>query len=290
MVTRRIAGPPPRRTVPSNTHRIRAMTLATCLLVVGAAALAAHDLFFKLERYFVEPHSLVRIHVLNGTFDASEAAVMSGRLRDLSLAGPAGTTTLDTAAWQSSGDTSVLTVRTGGEGTYAVGASLRPRELRLEAREFNAYLAEDGLPDVLEERRRTGRLDQAARERYSKHVKALLQVGAARSGQFATQFGYPAELVALDNPYATRPGETFRVRALVDGQPVVNQVVIFGGRTPRGSRIAEQQVRTDSAGVAAIRLEPRGRWYVKFIRMTETHRDTTIDYESKWATLTFQLR
>jgi hypothetical protein len=81
-------------------------------------------------------------------------------------------------------------------------------------------------------------------------------------------------------------GGTLRVRALVDGVPVPGQAVLSGGRTPGGASIRERTVRTDAAGVARIPLRSRGAWYVKFIRMVPVRGDS-VDYESKWATLTF---
>jgi hypothetical protein len=264
--------------------------VAFAMVVLSVAALRAHDLFLRLERYFVPPNSDVRVYVLNGTFSKSEGAVTRDRLRALDLIGPAGVTPLDTVAWVPAGDTTILTVRTGDAGTYVIGASLRPRELRLEAKDFNTYLATDGVPDVLEARRRSGELDRPARERYHKHVKAMLQVGTRRSDGFDRALGYPAELVPLDNPYALPRGSSLRVRALVDGRPVANQYVVTGGRGAGGSRIAQRSVRTDAGGVARVPLRSAGIWYVKFIHMERATADTTIDYESKWATLTFQVR
>jgi uncharacterized GH25 family protein len=268
----------------------RLILLTTALLLAAAGALAAHDLFLKLDSYFVAPGASLTVRVLNGTFSKSENAVAKDRLLDISVVTPSGRTHLDTAAWADRGDTSVLTVPTGESGTYLIGASLRPRELRLEAKEFNTYLASDGVPDVLAARRRDHELDRPARERYSKHVKALVQVGATRSDGYRTPLGYPAELVPLDNPYALRPGASLRVRALVDGRPIANQYVVTGGRTSGGARIAQRGIRTDAEGVARVALRSAGVWYVKFIHMARASGDTTIDYESKWATLTFAVR
>jgi hypothetical protein len=264
--------------------------LTAVLLVVGAGALLGHDLFLRPTRFFVSENSTVAIHVLNGTFSKSEGAVTRDRLRALDVISPAGVNPLDTSAWVPTGDTTVVTLRTGAAGTYVVGASLKPRELRLEAKDFNTYLSMDGVPDVLEARRRSGEIDKPARERYHKHVKAVLQVGRERSSGFDRALGYPAELLPLDNPYALRVGASLRVRALVDGYPVANQYVVTGGRTAGGTRIAQRAVRTDADGVARVPLRSAGVWYVKFIHMARASEDTTIDYESKWATLTFQVR
>jgi hypothetical protein len=259
----------------------RRVLISILAFVAIASTLAAHDLFLKLDSYFVRPGATLVVRVLNGTFTQSEGAVAKDRVRDISVVTPAGVKRLDTTAWTARGDTSVLAVSTGESGTYVIGASVHARELRLEAKEFNAYLAHDGLPDVLAARRKTNELNRPARERYSKHVKALVQVGSRRTEGHQTALGYPAELIPLDNPYTLRPGGMFRVQARVDGVPVADQLVTAAGP------IAPRSVRTDSAGVAEIRIGSRGAWYVKFIHMQPAAGDTTIDYESKWATLTF---
>ena len=267
----------------------RTVLLTTLLLLLVVATLAAHDLFLKPTRFFVMPNSEVVLRVLNGSFTSSENAVSRDRVVDISVISAGGREHLDTTAWTARGDTSLLTLRTRGEGSYVVGASTRPRVLRLEAKAFNAYLAEDGLPDVLTDRRRRGESNRAARERYSKHVKTLLQVGEARSEGVSAVLGYPAELVPLDNPYALRVGDTMRVRALVDGVPVPNQVVLMGGKASSRGTVRERLVRTDADGVARLALSAPGEWYVKFIRMVRVAEDS-VDYESKWATLTFAMR
>jgi hypothetical protein len=41
--------------------------------------------------------------------------------------------------------------------------------------------------------------------------------------------------------------------------------------------------------VAQVTLDAAGKWYVKFIHMARANR-AGLDYESKWATLTFEIR
>lgn len=120
-------------------------------------------------------------------------------------------------------------------------------------------------------------------------MKAIFQVGTDRTNDFATVLGYPAELVPLDNPYALERGDTLRVRGLVDGRPVAGQALLAGGRTRGGARIPARELHTNSDGVAALPLSARGRWYLKFIRMRPAG-DGRRNYESKWATLTFEVR
>jgi hypothetical protein len=260
------------------------------LLAIVALPLGAHDLFLKLDSYFVAPNSDVAVKVLNGTFTTSENGVTRDRLADLTLVAPDTVVALDTTTWTATKTWSLLRLRTRGAGVYVVGASTRPRELRLEAKEFNAYLKEEGILDVLDARTTSGALGKAARERYSKHVKAVFQAGATSGGQYGRVLGYPAEIVPLTNPYQLRPGMTLRVRCLADGAPAAGQIVLAGGRTPNGTRLEPMQVTADSTGEAKIQLRSRGTFYVKFIRMRPVTGSSSVDYESKWATLTFAVR
>jgi uncharacterized GH25 family protein len=268
----------------------RTLGLALTLLLFAVTVLAAHDLFLKPAVFFLAPNTASQARIVNGTFTRSENSITWDRVRDVSIVGPAGTSHPDASAWSDKGDTSVLRFTTGAAGTYVLGVSTLPRELRLEAKDFNAYLASDGVPDVLAERRASGEITRAARERYQKHIKAMLQVGDSRSDAYATALGYPAELIPLANPYALENGAPLRLRVLVDGKPVANQYVVSGGRTPAGGRIAAAGYRSDSAGIVHIPIRTAGQWYVKFIHMEKVAGDTTVDYQSKWASLVFEFR
>lgn len=271
------------------SQRARRIAGITTVLVLASVAVAgAHDMFVKPDRFFVPENSETLIRVLNGTFSKSENSIARPRVADLAVVGPGGRSRVDTSAWNTTGDTSTFRFRAGAAGTYVLGLSTRPSALEMSAESFDLYLKDDGIPDELEARRKAPST-RRVRERYSKHVKALVQVGETRSDAYATPLGYPAELIPLANPYSLRVGDTLRLRTLVDGTAMANQFVLYGGRTPNEGRIEQRSVRSDADGVVKIPLRSRGTWYVKFINMSRPPRDT-VDYESKWATLTFQLR
>lgn len=270
------------------------VALAVALVMVASSVtlLFAHDLFLKPRAFFVAPNTTIRLAAMNGTFTTSEGTVTADRLVDLAIVGPTARMRADTAAWTTPGKASQWEAKVGATGTYVLGASLRPRLITMKAPAFEAYLRDDGLPDILAARKASGETARPSTERYSKHVKALVQVGENRSANYSTVLGYPAELVPIENPYdLPKSTRVLHVRALVDGRAVPDQVVLAGGRTNSGARIAPQSVRTDSEGVATVALSTPGVWYVKFIRMVRvpaSARDS-VDYESKWATLTFAI-
>lgn len=261
-------------------------------LILGAALSLptfAHDLFLKLDSFFVAVNSKVTINILNGTFMASEGAVNYARLRDVSIFAPDGGRTKPVEAnFTKNETTSFLNLDVRNAGTYVVGLSTMEREIDLEGKDFNDYLSHDGIPDTLAERKEKKELDKKVRERYSKHVKAIFQAGDVRTDSFKTVLGYPVELVPQQNPYKLKSGDTIEILCLKDGKPLVNQFV-QSGREADGKVATGQDVRTDKKGVAKFKLNGAGKWYVRFINMTRLD-DPELNYESKWATLTFEIR
>lgn len=249
----------------------------------------AHDLFLKLDSYFVTVNEKISIKILNGSFQASEGAVNFARLKDVSVVSPAGTRTNPREDDFTKDDkTSFLNLQPAEEGNHVVGLSTMPREIDLKAKDFNEYLTEDGIPDILAERKNKKELTKDVRERYSKHVKTIFQAGGKQSDNFKTALGYPVEIVPITNPYSLKKGNSFEFQCLKDGKPLANQFVM-SGRDENGKLIVGKSVRTDKNGVAKINLDGAGKWYVKFINMTRLN-DPQINYESKWATLTFEIK
>jgi uncharacterized GH25 family protein len=264
--------------------------LSFLFIVASVSIAAAHDMFVKPARFFAAENSAVFVRLLNGTFSKSENSIARPRLLDISVVGPAGRERMDTTSWNAIGDTSTFEIKTGGAGTYVVGVSTRPNVIEMSADTFHLYLAEDGIPDELAARKKEGASNARVRERYHKHVKALIQVGDTRSNHYSMELGYPAELVPLENPYSLQPGQTLRLRTLVDAKPASNQYVLYGGRTSANARIEQRSLRSDANGVVSVPLRTRGTWYVKFINMARLSGDAAAQYESKWATLTFEVR
>jgi hypothetical protein len=75
----------------------------------------------------------------------------------------------------------------------------------------------------------------------------------------------------------------------VDGKPLGGLTVIWGGEGPGGSVIAPRSVIAGPDGTATVDVDRPGRWYLKFVHMTPVTQQG-LDYESKWATMTFEVR
>lgn len=251
--------------------------------------LSSHELFLKTERYFLSPGQATDLFLYNGTFDTSENTITRDRIVASHIWGPEYQYQPQAGDYRDEGDVTFLRIETGGAGTYVAGISTRPRTIELDAAAFRDYLTHEGLTDILAAREDQGRADQPARESYAKHVKALLQVGEARSDHYGMVLGYPIEFVPLRNPYDLRPGESISFQLLRDGKPLGNQVVHYSVRQPGERSGSERSLRTDARGRLTIVPEQAGQWYLATIHMTE-HPEADLDYASQWATLTFAVQ
>jgi len=258
------------------------------ICVLLTVSVFAHDLFLKTDSFFLQPNSKFKISVMNGTFQASEGAVSYARLNDVSVVSEGKRTHPLEADFTKDETTSYMNLTTRAAGTYVIGLSTKTREISLKAEEFNEYLKEDGLPDTLEERLKTGELGKDAVERYAKHVKAILQVGKKQTEDYKTVLGYPVELVPQQNPYKLKKGGTIEISCLKDGKPLAGQVVL-AGREEKGKLLTAPELRSDQNGLVKVRLDGVGKWYVKFINMSKLN-DPSLNYESKWTTLTFEIK
>ncbi len=259
------------------------------LLVVFASTLLAHDMFLKLQNYFLAPNASVTVPLLNGTFSKSENSINRSRIASIAMVGSAGRRDFDTTVVSARHDSTFFALQTGEAGTYAIGVATRPNIIPMSGKQFHEYLKEEGLGQVIATREKAGIARDSAREQYAKHVKAIVQVGESRSASFSTPLGYAAELIPLDNPYEWKRGGALRFRAVVDGAPVAGLTVITGGRAPSGAGLARRELTTGADGIVTLRPSGPGVWYLTLIRIRSV---TASDhnYESRWATITFQLR
>ena len=175
------------------------------LLVLMASGVWAHDMFLVLAEHSLDPNSPVSVSLYNGTFDKSENAIARDRMLDVSVVnGAARVSHPATDQWRDEGQVAILEFETGEPGTYVVGVSTAANMIELTAEEFDDYLKHDGVLDVLEARHHEGDLTEPVRERYSKHVKTILQVGDAVTDSQSFKLGQPS--LARCGRYAGMPG------------------------------------------------------------------------------------
>jgi hypothetical protein len=171
-------------------------------------------------------------------------------------------------------------------GVYVLAVETQPRLLTLPADRFNDYLIAEGMPHIYRLRAREKTLDQPGRERYSKHVKALVRVGAGGGGDPCRAVGLTLEIVPLRDPFGRKAGDTLQVRVLFRGKPLPEANV--GWQRPGDGETARGYVRTDERGEALVPVARAGLMTLRLTHMTRP-KAAEYEWESFWATLTFRI-
>jgi uncharacterized GH25 family protein len=170
-----------------------------------------------------------------------------------------------------------------------IGYRSRASSIELAADKFESYLAEEGLERIIELRRMRAERNAPGRERYSRCAKSLIQVGAgdAASRVHETKLGFPLEIMPEQNPYTLHAGDVFSVRLVYLDKPLEGALV---GCMSERDPTAEVRVRTDAEGRAKFTLARDGVWLVRVVHMVRAPAGEPSDWDSLWASLTFELR
>jgi uncharacterized GH25 family protein len=173
-------------------------------------------------------------------------------------------------------------------GDWMIGYRSTQAFVEIEPAKFNTYLEKEGLEWVMAVREERGEGDTNARELYSRCAKSLIRAGdEAVSGGYATPLGYTLELIPERDPYAMAPGDALPLSLLYQGNPLANILVIaFTAEHPD----EQQLLRTNDDGRVIVKLTKPGVWLIKGVHIIETpDTEERADWESFWASLTFQL-
>lgn len=181
-------------------------------------------------------------------------------------------------------------------GLYQIAYRSRRERVDLPAAKFEEYLALEGLDAISVLRKSRGESGKPSTEVYSRCAKSLLLSGAASGAGtgFDRTVGMELEIVPERNPYALAPGAELPVRLLYRGKPLAGAMVFALSLKHRektaADRIAEQLTgRTGRDGRVSLRLPEGGFWLVEAVHMIPAPRETGVDWESLWASLTFDL-
>ena len=267
--------------------------LALTAILLATGHVQAHELFLKPDNYFLQPHSNESLRLVNGTFDKSLNFVSRERMLDVSIVAEGKVRHPSAADWHDVDASSYLAFSTGNAGTYVAGVSTRPSLRTLAAEDFRGFLKLYGALDSLASFDSDSKLS-AVRQRSSKHVKAVIQIGNAHSPDYSRRLGYPVEIILRNNPYELKLGDELSFQVLHHGTPVANQLVYashagFHEDDASEKRLNAQKLRTDHNGVASFKVGKNSAWYIALIH-AQPAKDAEADYDVNWSTLTFEMR
>jgi uncharacterized GH25 family protein len=177
-------------------------------------------------------------------------------------------------------------IRAAGPGVLVVGYYSNPSSVDETAEKFNQYLKEEGLEKVARLRASRGQTGAKVRERFTRCAKSLVWTGPASTAGGDRVLGFPLELVAEKNPYAAATGRELPFRLLYENRPLAGALVVAMDRRNPMEKIS---ARTGSDGRVRLALRPGGMWLVKAVHMVPAAAGVEADWQSYWASLTFEV-
>lgn len=171
-------------------------------------------------------------------------------------------------------------------GGHLLAIERSPARIELRARKFNRYLKHEGLGAVLAERKRSGERLRRGRERYSRYLKAFVQVGAAADGVSMRVLGHRIELVPERDLATLRAGERLVMQVRFDGAPLAGAQVEAFVRGPSGAPVG-QMVTSDATGRVTFAVDRGGAWLVRTVHMQRCTGCEDAQWESFWTGYSF---
>ena len=263
-------------------------------LLASCSVLFAHDLYLMPDTFTLAKGQVFVVSLHNGdSFPESEVAPVLDRVKDMRVVSAKGSVEVEhletagkvvqgkvTLPWSSS---SIITARTS------------PHAFELQAAEFEAYLKEEGLFQVIQWRHDHRQETSLGRERYRKYAKSLITSSESHSisasDNFHTQpIGLELEIVPEKSPENLKPGGAVSLQVLFRGEPAKDlQVEAAWAGIGAGSGKTTVLGRTDKSGRLVASLPSPGKWRFHTVRMERCEEPSVADWESYWSSLTFEI-
>jgi uncharacterized GH25 family protein len=252
-------------------------------LVFSGSALLAHDFWIEPSSFHPEVGSELSVSLRVGEhFRGDPVPRDDQRIVRFVLSSPAGETSIEgLPATDPAGF-----VRVASPGFAVIGYRSSRTPILIEAEKFEKYLADEGLDGALGVRAARGERGKPGKEVYSRCAKALVAGDGSGQAGFDRVLGLTLEVVAGSSPMKTQPGGKMSFRILHEGKPLAGALVKAIALEDPDNTLA---ARSDAKGRVTFVLARKGVWLVKTVHMVPAPSETRADWESLWASLTFEI-
>ncbi len=168
------------------------------------------------------------------------------------------------------------------DGVAVVSYRSKANPLELPAQKFEEFLKMEGLTRIEALRVQRGETGKPDHEQFFRYVKTLLRTGHTRPRSIGHIPGFRYDIVPESDLWSTEP---LRVQVLFEGKPAAGMRV---SALHRDDASAKASALTDAEGRATLQLPKKGVWLIKSVYMTEAPKDSGFDWESLWASFTFE--
>jgi len=273
--------------------RLGVLYASSAFLLIAVRFVTAHDLWLVPAVFHVAPGARIAVMLNTGdTFPVSEAAVKPDRIERAALVTNEGSTPLTT--FRTDGTSTVVDVIAPTKnGGAIVELVLKPIATKQPRSSFDEFVKHEGLDAIAAQLARMRERRAEERRTYAKYAKTLLRVGNGNEAVklYQKSLGHRLEIIPQADPFLRKPGGTLPVRLLFDGKPLAKARIVIGSTATSTARQSVMQgVRTDSNGNADLQTDMTGGvHYIHALHMIPSTGSTDVEWESFWATLTFEV-
>ena len=177
-------------------------------------------------------------------------------------------------------------------GFHIIRYISRDSQVNLPAAQFNQYLTEEGLTDVLETRISRGEGEMDVREKFRRCATAYIQVGHSKSAhssnshsncssELSAGLELQLDVVPADGSDLWEAGSEFCGRLLENGKSSPGRLIKFFHEDTPGQPVITKW--SDDNGEFEATLDQPGTWMLSCVTITGQGQN----YNSVWTSLTF---
>ena len=255
-----------------------------CFSLLLAGSAAGHEYWLQPATFFpvAKENFTVRLYVGEGLQKhRQERQYQPGKTTTFKLF--TDTAVRDLKPGMKSGAAPIRALAIDGSGTALLAMARNWSYIKLDAAKFEAYLREEGMEYIIAERVKFGESGKPGRERYSRFIKSVLQVGDMQDDAYKKSTGFKLDIVPLENPYAKKIGDSLTLQILFDGKPLAKRMAF--AESVAG---AIQSLTSDADGKVTMTINHAGMHLVRVVVMQRCASDCgDADWESYWGALTF---
>lgn len=253
--------------------------MTSAALLLAASGLRAHDFWIEPSTFHPVPGEIVSVGLRVGQdFVGDPVPRMSNAIEQFIVRQGGetqpitGMENVDPAGW----------LRADGEATAVIGYRSGSSYIELPAAQFEDYLRQEGLDRIVAARTQRKEQGKPGKERFYRYAKALL-TGKAASDAATKPFGFAYEIVPDADP--TVQSASFAGRVLYNGKPLAGALIMGMLHSDPSVRLT---MRSDERGAFSFKLPRAGAWQIKSVHMVRAWFFSDADWESLWASLTFE--
>lgn len=254
--------------------------LFIALLVIGSAP-SAHEFWIEPTQYQLDSGNQIQARFRNGEkLQGREVGFFDRRNVRLQVAHDGAFTDLSPR----NGNRPAIDMAPLGSGLHVLIHETTSSSLTYKSWEKFAKFAKHKDFANIQNRHEARNLPREGfKERYSRHVKALVNVGTPSGADQAA--GLVTEFVALTNPYLPEFDGKMRVQLFDQDTPRANAQVEIFDQDPKGA-VTISLARTDDQGIAQVATQ-RGHTYLLDAVILREATAEGFAWETFWAALTF---